>query len=420
MKANETKDMTYYQALLFELRQSTGLSQRDLAKAIGVSFSTISRLEGGLYLPRKSTAKRIEGLYASIGNKSEQVLSRQVIVSENKGIEEDLVLIIDSAKAGVTRVVNIALLRRNFRIGQRIDQEILTTRAKDYGGQIIETLAAYLTDKYGRGFDKSSLYSFLRFYRLFPTIFQKPDVKSFLSWSHYSIMLSVENDDARTYYEKEALACGWSVRALQRAIHSQSYERLLSTNPEGMPPLPTEVAKPNDPTEYIKTPVIMDFLGLPDRSLINESDLEQAIIDHLAQFLLELGKGYSFIARQKRIHTAKKDYYVDLVFYNYYLRCFVLIDLKTDKIEHKDVGQMDMYVRMFDEMERCAGDNPTLGIVLCAETDEDIARYSILKGSEQIFAAKYKTYLPDEQELKREIDHQKALFYIAQQSKKRH
>jgi len=251
---------------------------------------------------------------------------------------------------------------------------------------------------------------------IFDTVCQK----SFLSWSHYRLLLSVKSDTARTYYEKEALAAGWSVRDLQRAIHSQYYERLLSTHNGDLPELPEGEAKPKNPLEYIKNPVVAEFLGLPDPGRFDESELEQAIIDHITQFLLELGKGYAFVARQKRIHTEKKDYYVDLVFYNYYLRCFVLIDLKTDSIEHQDVGQMDMYVRMYDETIKKEDDNPTLGILLCAETDEDIARYSVLKGSEQLFAAKYKTYLPDETELRNEIEHQKAMFLLSQRKRKRH
>lgn len=231
------------------------------------------------------------------------------------------------------------------------------------------------------------------------------------------LLTRVDSDLARPYYEKEALASDWSVRDLQRAIHSQYYERLLSTQGGDLPALPHGIAPSKNPLEYVKNPFVAEFLGLPNPDQTNETELEQAIIDHLTQFLLEMGKGYAFVARQKRIHTEKKDYYVDLVFYNYFLRCFVLIDLKARKIEHQDVGQMDMYVRMYDERIKGANDNPTLGILLCAETDEDIARYSVLRGNEQIFAAEYKAYMPDETELRNEIERQKAIFLLTRKDK---
>lgn len=404
--------MEFKEKLLI-VRKKLGLSQTEMAKRLGVSFSTINRLENGHFQPNYKTAEEVDSLYHDLFELESATSLEPAFPTLSGDIKKDLSSIIDSAKRNAIRLVNIALLQRNYLIGKRIDEEMLTTRSEDYGRAIIKNLSTFLTEKYGSGFDASNLYLFVRFFRVFPNIFDSLGQKSFLSWTHYRVLLSVESDVARPYYEQEALASGWTVRDLQRAIHSQYYERLLSTQKGNPPSLPSDIAAPKDPLEYIKNPVVAEFLGLPEPGRFNESAMEQAIIDHLTQFLLELGKGYAFIARQKRIHTEKKDYYVDLVFYNYFLRCFVLIDLKADKIEHKDVGQMDMYVRMYDETVKSKDDNPTLGILLCAETDEDIARYSILKGSEQIFAAKYKTYLPDETELKNEIERQKALFLLS-------
>lgn len=401
------------------IRKRLGLSQKDLARRLGIARATVNRLEKGHFQPNYRISEAVDALYRELfETKIIPTLEHGPIV-EAGDLKRDVSEIIESAKRRAMCSINVALVQRNYLIGKRIEEEILSSRSEDYGKEIIKNLSEFLTKKYGGGFDRASLYFYLRFYRFFPNIFDSVSRQSFLSWTHYRSLITVDSDVARTYYEKEALACGWSVRDLQRAIHSQYYERLLSTHRGEPPSLPTGVAPPKDPLEYIKSPVVAEFLGLPDPGKFNETTLEQAIIDHLTQFLLELGKGYAFVARQKRIHTEKKDYYVDLVFYNYYLRCFILVDLKVDAIEHKDIGQMDMYVRMYDEMFKGEGDNPTLGVLLCAETDEDIARYSVLKGSEQLFAAKYKTYLPDETELRNEIERQKALFILSRKQRRR-
>lgn len=216
---------------------------------------------------------------------------------------------------------------------------------------------------------------------------------------------------------KEATQQTWSVRTLQRNIASQYYFRILQSQHKDL--VEKEMQKlttpfQQDKFEFIKNPVVAEFLGLSPNSDFTESELETTIISNLQKFLMELGKGYAFVSRQQHIHTEKQDYFIDLVFYNYILKCFILIDLKTSKITHQDVGQMDKYIRMYDELKRTEGDNPTLGIVLCADTDEDIARYSILHGNEQLFASKYKTYLPSEDELRAEIETQKRLFYLQQ------
>ena len=235
-----------------------------------------------------------------------------------------------------------------------------------------------------------------------------------LSWTHYTRLLQVINADAREWYEREAYEQGWSVRTLQRNIDTQYYERMLLS--QNKKPVEEEMkrltASLKEKASFVKNPYMLEFLGLPEDPSTLESTLESAIITNLQRFLMELGKGFAFVARQQRIHTEKQDYYIDLVFYNYMLKCFVLIDLKMGKITHQDVGQMDMYVRMYDELKRGEGDNPSLGIVLCSETDEDIARYSVLHGNEQLFASKYKLLLPSEEQLRAEIEAQKEIFYL--------
>ena len=234
-------------------------------------------------------------------------------------------------------------------------------------------------------------------------------------------MLQVKDEEARAWYEKEALRETWSVKTLQRNISSQYYHRILQSQIkepviEEMHQLTEELQ--NDKLEFIKNPMIVEFLGLSEDASFTETALESSIITNLQKFLMELGKGYAFVARQQHIHTEKEDYYIDLVFYNYILKCFVLIDFTTNKITHQDVGQMDMYIRMYDDLKRGEGDNPTLGIVLCADTDEDIAKYSILHGNEQLFASKYKLFLPTEEELRAEIETQKEMFKLQQEEKK--
>ena len=224
----------------------------------------------------------------------------------------------------------------------------------------------------------------------------------------------MEDVEARSWYENEAASEMWSTRTLQRNVSSQYYHRLLrSQNKSAVYDEMKELTKPlQDKLEYLKNPVIAEFLGFKNNTDYTESNLEQSIIDHLIQFLMELGKGFAFVDRQKHIHTEKEDYYIDLVFYNYHLRCFVLIDLKTKKLSYQDVGQMDMYVKMFDELVRSEGHNPTIGILLCADTDEDVAHYSTLCTNDQLYAAKYLTYMPTQEELRREIEQQKEFFKL--------
>ena len=311
-------------------------------------------------------------------NKTEKINQNNIVDSfvKTDDILKDMCGIIESSQKAAYRAVNTTLIQRNWLLGYRIASEELQgeDRAK-YGAEIIKKLAKELSAEYGKGYTKSNLYSFYSFYKTYPEIFQTPSGKSvgLLSWSHYAALLQVKDKAVRDWYEKEAA--------------------------------------------FIKNPVVAEFLGFAQNTDFTESDLEKSILSNLQKFLMELGKGYAFVARQQHIHTEKQDYYIDLVFYNYILKCFVLIDLKTEKITHQDVGQMDMYIRMYDELKRSEGDNPTIGIVLCSDTDDDIARYSVMHGNEQLFASKYKLYLPTEEELKAEIETQKAMFYLQQQER---
>ncbi len=336
-------------------------------------------------------------------------------------ILKDMRGIIESSQKAAYQAVNIALVQRNWLLGYRIASEELQGegRAK-YGAEIIKKLSKELTAEYGKGYTKSNLYNFYSFYKTFPEIFHPSSGKSntLLSWTHYRVLLQVKDSKARGWYEKEAAEQTWSVRTLQRNISSQYYYRMLQTQKKELVESEMkELTAPcqNEKLEFIRNPVIAEFLGFSQDTDFTESDLEKSILSNLQKFLMELGKGYAFVARQQHIHTEKQDYYIDLVFYNYILKCFVLIDLKTEKITHQDVGQMDMYIRMYDELKRSEGDNPTMGIVLCSDTDEDIARYSVMHGNEQLFASKYKLYLPTEEELREEIETQKTMFYLQQQ-----
>ena len=328
--------------------------------------------------------------------------------------------IIESSQKAAYQAVNTTLVQRNWMIGYRIaEEEFGGEERSEYGLKVIKKLSKELTNLYGKGYDRGTLYRCLRFYRMFPEIVASLRQQSgtILSWTHYRILLQVEDKKARDWYEKEAAEQTWSVRTLQRNISSQYYYRMLQTQKQElveneMKELTAEFQ--NDKLEFIKNSVVAEFLGLASNTDFTESDLEKSILTNLQKFLMELGKGYAFVARQQHIHTEKKDYFIDLVFYNYILKCFVLIDLKTKEITHQDVGQMDMYIRMYDELKRSEGDNPTIGIVLCSDTDEDVARYSVLHGNEQLFASKYKLYLPTEEELRAEIETQKAMFYLQQ------
>ena len=289
---------------------------------------------------------------------------------------KDMCDIIESSQKVAYQAINIALVQRNWLLGYRIaSEELQGDKRAEYGAELIKRLSMELTNRYGKGYDRITLYRCLKFYKSFPEIVASLRQQSgmVLSWTHYRTLLQVEDKTARDWYEKEAVNQSWSVRTLQRNISSQYYYRMLKTQKKEL--VECEMKEitsqyQNDKLEFIKNPVIAEFLGFPQNTDFTESELEKSILSNLQKFMMKLGKGYAFVARQQHIHTEKQEYYIDLVFYNYILKCFVLIDLKTEKITHQDVGQMDMYIRMYDELKRSEGDNPTLGIVLCADTGQ--------------------------------------------------
>jgi predicted nuclease of restriction endonuclease-like (RecB) superfamily len=365
------------------------------------------------------------------------------------GLYEKIKCIVDEARKKVNRVVNSAMVDAYWNIGCLIvEEEQKGEKRAEYGTQLLKTLSVTLSRELGKGFDISNLKRMRQFYCLFPIsaavrhqlseesekgaslqhFSGKQEKSSFMStqgilpalrreltWTHYKLLIRVENEDARLWYMNEAAECNWSTRALERQINSLYYERLLSS--QDKKPVKAEAKEKISqlqirPEDVLKDPYVLEFLNLRDRSSYRESEFEQSLIDKLHDFLLELGKGFAFVERQQRITTETREFYIDLVFYNYYLKCFVLIDLKTGELSHQDVGQMDMYVRMFDNLKRGKDDNPTVGIILCTEKDETVVKYSVLEESRQLFASKYMLYLPKEEELKAELQRERQLIEI--------
>ena len=305
------------------------------------------------------------------------------------------------------QAVNFAMVETYWNIGRMIveDEQGGKTRA-DYGKQLLVFLSDRLVEEFGRGFDQSNLRYIRLFYYAFPI---RDALRHELTWTHYRLLSKVENEHARLFYRDEAITCQWSTRQLERQVHSFYYERLLSSQQKQELISDTNAsAIPFRPEDFIKDPYVLEFLDITPSSKFSEKELETALIDRLQSFLLELGKGFAFVARQKRIPTENKNFYIDLVFYNILLKCYVLIDLKIGELEHADIGQMDMYVRYYEDRIRADDDNPTIGIILCSEKDAAVVKYSILEESQQLFASKYKLYLPTEEELahelKREMD----------------
>ena len=367
---------------------------------------------------------------------------------EDNMLVNDLRSIVSKARSKAFAVVNYSLVERNWRIGQRIvEEEQNGTSRAEYGKHVIEVASAALTKEFGKGFSYTNIANYKRFYLTFsdlqilqtvseefkkqkhqtlsdessllPQKGQTPPAQfelRFLPWSHYERLIRVEDKKAREWYAKEAFEQGWSFRTLNRNINTLYYERLLMSTKKQ--PVVDEMqdktkAYQQDKLEYIKSPVVLEFLGLPKDTSLAESKLETAIINNLEKFLMEMGKGYALVARQQHIRTEENDYYIDLVFYNYLIKSFILVDLKVNRITYQDVGQMDMYLQMYDKMKKGPDDNPTIGIILCTETDSDVARYSTLAKNDQMFAAKYKLYLPDKEDLRREIERQKELYLMA-------
>lgn len=337
-------------------------------------------------------------------------------------IFKDAQEIIERTRNNAYQAVNVAMIQRNWLLGKRIaDEELKGKNRAEYGKEIIKKLADFLTNKYGKGYDFSSLYKYVRFYKEFPEILDSASPKFYLlSWTHYRSLLRVSDKTARNWYMQEAINETWNVKTLDRNIASQYYYRLLqSHNKQVVTDEMKQITEPlqQDKLEFIKNPIVAEFLGLSPNIDLSETRLESAIITHLQNFIMELGKGYAFVARQQHIHTDMGDFYIDLVFYNYILKCFLLVDLKTERITHQDVGQMDMYVRMYDKLKRTEGDNPTIGLILCSETSKDMARYSVLNDNDHLFQAKYLTFLPSTEVLINEIKQQKIIFELQSENK---
>lgn len=336
--------------------------------------------------------------------KSNEITSKRFVA--------DVKQIIENARQKAYAAVNASMVEAYWLVEKRIVvEEQQGEQRAGYGKSLIKELSKVLTLDFGKGFSETNIRNFRMFYLTFPQLNSiQQTLSAKLSWSHFQLLMRVSNQDALAYYLKEAAENMWTVRTLDRNIGTLYYERLLISQLKE--PVKDEMIEKTkdfqqDKFEFIKKPSVLEFLNLPTNMGYTEAELEKALIDNIQKFILELGKGFAFVERQQLIRTEAKDYHIDLIFYNYLLKCFVLIDLKTEPITHQDVGQMDMYVRMYDELKKSADDNPTLGIVLCTETDHDIARYSILKGNEQIFATKYKLYLPTEEELRAEIEREK-------------
>lgn len=329
-------------------------------------------------------------------------------MNELTAFHRDIKNILEQARANTRSAVNSAMVETYWRVGQRIVEEEQRgeSRAK-YGQKLLENLSKELSAVFGRGFSYANLRNFRQFYLTYPEQEICYTTCSKLSWSHNRLIMRVDNSKAREYYLREGAQQQWSVRQLERNIKSLSYQRLLSS--QSAPATKTNNTENNAHLEFIKDPYVLEFLQLPEVGQLKESKLEQAIIDELQKFLLEMGKGFSFVARQMRISTETSHFYMDLVFYNYLLKCFVIIDLKTGKLSHQDIGQMDMYVRMFDDLKRGEDDNPTIGIILCDSKDETIVKYSVIKENQQLFASKYQRILPTEEELVAEIEREKRL-----------
>lgn len=310
--------------------------------------------------------------------------------------------------------VNSALLLTYWNIGKRIiEVEQDGKQRADYGKQLIKVLSDVLTKEFGKGFSERNLADFRKFYHFFPDEQILQTRLQNLTWSHFRNLLRVPDENARLWYMNESAKEGWSSRTLDRNIATQYYYRLLQS-PKKEAVIVEMQEKTHDlqnPHELLKNPIIAEFLGFRMEDSLAESELENAILSHIRDFLMEMGRGFAFVARQQHIVTDTEDYYIDLVFYNIELKCYVLVDLKMGKVTHQDVGQIDMYVRMYDDLKRKEGDNPTIGILLCAETSEDIARYSVLHDNDRLFMAKYMTVMPTKEQLRMEIEKQKAIFY---------
>lgn len=324
-----------------------------------------------------------------------------------EGIYRSIAQVLETARTTAYRAVNKAMVEAYWQIGRLIVEEEQQGKARaEYGAGLIPALSKRLMAEFGKGFTENNLWYMRQFHQTFPILHA---LRGELSWTHYRLLLKVEKEEARHFYLQEAVNANWSTRELERQINSLLYERLLlSKDKTKVLELAAEGQIVRTAQDLIKDPYVLEFLGVRENQVVREKDLEQGLMDRLQEFLLELGKGFAFVARQRRITLDGDHYYVDLVFYNFLLKCFVLIDLKIGKLTHQDIGQMDFYVRYFEQEEKQTSDNPTIGLILCSDKSEAMVKYTLLSDSQQIFARKYKLHLPTEEELARELREERA------------
>lgn len=320
--------------------------------------------------------------------------------------------ILKNARQKAYTAVNSAMVEAYWEIGRRIVEEEQSGRERaEYGKEIIKNLSKELTEEFGKGFSRRTLWEMRKLYVYFSDYEKVRTLFAQLTWSHFQKVLRVSDEKARIFYLKEAAENMWSVRTLDRNISTLYYNRIVaSIDKKTVEDEMKEKIKSLQTEEFIKNPVVLEFLDLPTNMSYTENELEKALTDDIQKFMMELGKGFAFVERQQHIRTENSDFYIDLVFYNYILKCFVIVELKTEKLTHQDIGQLDMYIRMYDDLKKQENDNPTIGLLLCTETDRTIIKYSILNDNKNLFASKYINYLPSEEELINEIERQKTLF----------
>lgn len=320
--------------------------------------------------------------------------------------------ILKNARQKAYTAVNSAMVEAYWEIGRRIVEEEQNGKERaEYGKEILQNLSKELTEEFGKGYSYRTLREIRQFYLMFSDFEKWRTVSAKLTWSHFQKVLRVSNEKARIFYLTEAAENMWSVRTLDRNISTLYYDRIVaSIDKKTVEDEMKEKTKKLQAEEFIKNPVVLEFLDLPTNMSYTENELEKALTDDIQKFMMELGKGFAFVERQQHIRTENSDFYIDLVFYNYILKCFVIVELKTEKLTHQDIGQLDMYVRMYDDLKKQENDNPTIGLLLCTETDRTIIKYSVLNDNKKLFASKYINYLPSEEELINEIERQKTLF----------
>ena len=320
--------------------------------------------------------------------------------------------ILKNARQKAYTAVNSAMVEAYWEIGRRIVEEEQNGKERaEYGKEILQNLSKELTEEFGKGYSYRTLREIRQFYLMFSDFEKWRTVSAKLTWSHFQKVLRVSNEKARIFYLTEAAENMWSVRTLDRNISTLYYDRIVaSIDKKTVEDEMKEKTKKLQAEEFIKNPVVLEFLDLPTNMSYTENELEKALTDDIQKFMMELGKGFAFVERQQHIRTENSDFYIDLVFYNYILKCFVIVELKTEKLTHQDIGQLDMYVRMYDDLKKQENDNPTIGLLLCTETDRTIIKYSVLNDNKNLFASKYINYLPSEEELINEIERQKTLF----------